>query len=277
MAGSELLVAPYSKDFFSQRVDYCEVCRRKADKGRTTTFLLCSQTDCTSHYHLACVGLSSVPDGDWFCPVHRVEPLFQQIVETGNMYDDDVVWVGVAGAATDTTRWMEQLLAQGRAFKNQPRRMLVDGTTESVWIGFSSSAATITTSGRITAYALDILPPPNHIHWIDATSKLISRIIQVARQQKGKNPEGADRLDLFWIRFELGLGLAQSTDMHSFLTCLTTLWENHVGGARPRMMLTRQGEAVVLFAAPALIQVKRRGEWIDTEDIEPEANRIYPV
>ncbi|KAL0486153.1 histone-lysine N-methyltransferase [Acrasis kona] len=43
----------------------CFVC-----KGKGNSHLLCDFAKCPKVYHLACVNLTSVPDGDWICPRH---------------------------------------------------------------------------------------------------------------------------------------------------------------------------------------------------------------
>lgn len=42
-------------------IDYCYECKKGGD-------LLCCET-CTAAYHVECVGLDEVPEGDWFCPI----------------------------------------------------------------------------------------------------------------------------------------------------------------------------------------------------------------
>ena len=43
----------------------CQLCGGMDQPSKT---LLCDAKGCTQECHLACLGLTKVPDGDWFCP-----------------------------------------------------------------------------------------------------------------------------------------------------------------------------------------------------------------
>ena len=47
----------------SQHDDHCTVCHKDDDQD----MLLCDR--CPKAFHLTCLGLTAVPDGDWYCAV----------------------------------------------------------------------------------------------------------------------------------------------------------------------------------------------------------------
>jgi len=73
----------------------CCIC---GSRGRPEAFLLCENENCTSGLvgHFDCLGLSKIPENDWFCPIHQPDSNLKQELcksESDNSSSDDEVIV----------------------------------------------------------------------------------------------------------------------------------------------------------------------------------------
>lgn len=61
-----------SDEEVSQHDEHCAICHKDDNED----MLLCD--GCPKAFHLACLGLQAVPDGDWYCAVCCDEPVNDQ-------------------------------------------------------------------------------------------------------------------------------------------------------------------------------------------------------